>query len=52
LIAAQTQSDAPLLWYLALISGIISGLGYLLVGLVARLVTPWTTGADVPVGVR
>jgi Binding-protein-dependent transport system inner membrane component len=39
LIAAQTQSDAPLLWYLALISGIISGLGYLLVGLVARLVT-------------
>jgi ABC-type nitrate/sulfonate/bicarbonate transport system permease component len=52
LIAAQTQSDAPLLWYLALISGIISGLGYLLVGLVARLVTPWTTGAEVPVGLR
>ena len=52
LIAAQTQSDAPQLWYLALISGIISGLGYLLVGLVARLVTPWTTGADVPAGAR
>jgi ABC-type nitrate/sulfonate/bicarbonate transport system permease component len=52
LIAAQTQSDAPLLWYLALVSGLISGLGYLLVGLVARAVTPWTTGADVPVGVR
>ena len=27
LIAAQTQSDAPLLWYLALVSGAISGLG-------------------------
>lgn len=48
LIAAQTQSDAPLLWYLALVSGAISGLGYLLVGLVARLVAPWTTGAAVP----
>ncbi|GAA3243787.1 ABC transporter permease [Pseudonocardia petroleophila] len=43
LIAAQTQSDAPLLWYLALVSGLISGIGYLLVGLVARVVTPWTS---------
>jgi hypothetical protein len=25
LIAAQTQSDAPQLWYLALVSGLISG---------------------------
>lgn len=48
LIAAQTQADAPLLWYLALVSGAISGLGYLLIGLVARLVAPWTTGAAVP----
>lgn len=44
LIAAQSQSDAPQLWYLALVSGLIAGAGYLLVGLVARLVTPWTTG--------
>jgi ABC-type nitrate/sulfonate/bicarbonate transport system permease component len=51
-IAAQTQSDAPQLWYLALVSGIISGLGYVVVGLVARLVTPWTTGSDVPAGGR
>ena len=48
LIAAQTQSDAPQLWYLALVSGAIAGAGYLLVGLVARIVTPWTTGADAP----
>jgi ABC-type nitrate/sulfonate/bicarbonate transport system permease component len=53
LIAAQTQSDAPLLWYLALVSGAISGVGYLAVGLVARLVAPWTTsGAATPVGLR
>lgn len=44
LIAAQTQGDAPVLWYLALVSGAISGVGYLLVGVVARLVAPWTTG--------
>lgn len=42
LIAAQTQSDAPQLWYLALVSGAISGLAYLLVGLVERLVVPGT----------
>ncbi|MEU7815903.1 ABC transporter permease subunit [Pseudonocardia sp. NPDC049154] len=50
IIAAQSQSDAPQLWYLALVSGIISGLGFVVVGLVAKLVTPWTTGADVPAG--
>lgn len=52
LIAAQTQSDAPQLWYLALVSGLISGLGYLAVGLVARVVAPWTTGAEAPAGAR
>lgn len=45
LIAAQTQSDAPQLWYLALVSGAISGIGYLAVGLVARVVAPWTGDA-------
>ena len=45
-------SDAPQLWYLALVSGLISGLGYLAVGVVARIMAPWTTGADTPVGVR
>ena len=46
LIAAQSQSDAPQLWYLALVCGAIAGLGYVLVGVVARFVTPWTTGSD------
>jgi ABC-type nitrate/sulfonate/bicarbonate transport system permease component len=52
LIAAQTQSDAPQLWYLALVSGLISGVGYLAVGVVARIVAPWTTGTETPAGVR
>ena len=52
LIAAQTQSDAPQLWYLALVGGLISGLGYLAVGVVAQVVAPWTTGTDTPAGVR
>jgi ABC-type nitrate/sulfonate/bicarbonate transport system permease component len=50
LIAAQTQADAPVLWYLALVSGAISAVGYLAVGLVARVVAPWTT--DAPAGLR
>ncbi|GAA1381493.1 ABC transporter permease [Pseudonocardia kongjuensis] len=52
LIAAQTQADAPLLWYLALVSGLFSGVAYLLVGLVARVVTPWSSGTDVMAGAR
>ena len=53
LIAAQTQSDAPQLWYLALVSGLISGLG-LPAGRAwsPGSCTPWTTGADTPAGVR
>jgi ABC-type nitrate/sulfonate/bicarbonate transport system permease component len=46
LIAAQTNADAPQLWYLALVSGGAAGLAYALIGLVARLVTPWSSGSD------
>lgn len=52
LIAAQTQSDAPQLWYLALVSGLISGLGYLLVGLAARFAVPETGDASTSGGGR
>jgi ABC-type nitrate/sulfonate/bicarbonate transport system permease component len=45
LIAAQSNADGPLLWYLALISGAVAGLGYFLIGLVGRLVTPWSSGS-------
>jgi ABC-type nitrate/sulfonate/bicarbonate transport system permease component len=45
LIAAQSNSDAPQLWYLALVSGGVAGLAYALIGLVGRFVTPWSAGA-------
>lgn len=45
LIAAQSSADAPRLWYLALVSGGVAGIGYALVGLVSRLVTPWSSGS-------
>ena len=45
LIAAQTNSDAPRLWYLALVSGAAAGLAYAVVGLVSRAVTPWSSGS-------
>ena len=46
LISAQTNADAPQLWYLALVSGAVAGLAYALIGLVARLVTPWSSGTE------
>ena len=45
LIAAQTNSDAPRLWYLALVSGGVAGLAYAVIGAIARLVTPWSSGS-------
>ena len=46
LIAAQSNSDAPQLWYLALVSGAVAGLAYALIGLLGRFVTPWSSGAS------
>jgi len=46
LIAAQSNSDAPQLWFLALVSGGVAGLAYALIGLVGRLVTPWSSRPD------
>ena len=45
LIAAQSSADAPRLWYLALVSGGVAGVGYALVGLISRVVTPWSSGS-------
>jgi ABC-type nitrate/sulfonate/bicarbonate transport system permease component len=42
LIAAQSNGDGPRLWYLGLVCGVVSGAAYLVVGLVARIVTPWS----------
>ena len=46
LIAAQSSADAPQLWYLALVSGVAAGLAYAVIGLVARVVTPWSAGTE------
>ncbi|WP_336633364.1 MULTISPECIES: ABC transporter permease [unclassified Microbacterium] len=45
MIAAQQALDAPRVWGLALVSGAVALIGYALLGLVARLVAPWSTGA-------
>jgi ABC-type nitrate/sulfonate/bicarbonate transport system permease component len=42
--SSQAVGDVPTLWFLALISGGVAGLAYFLVGLVAKVVTPWTDG--------
>jgi len=44
--AAQTNLQYAQLWALALLSGAIAGLGYLLVGLLARLVAPWSATGE------
>ena len=44
LIAAQSSSDGVRLWYLALVCGAVAGLAYFLIGMVSRVVTPWSSG--------
>jgi ABC-type nitrate/sulfonate/bicarbonate transport system permease component len=44
LMISQQQFQVPRTWGLALAAGLIAGLGYAAVALVARLVTPWSTG--------
>ncbi|WP_432522678.1 ABC transporter permease [Kineococcus sp. SYSU DK006] len=46
IIAAQTNLRYAQIWGLALLSGAIAGLGYLLVGLVAKLITPWSSTGE------
>lgn len=45
MIAAQQALNAPLVWGLAFVSGAVALAGYGLLGLVARLVAPWSKGA-------
>jgi ABC-type nitrate/sulfonate/bicarbonate transport system permease component len=44
MILAQQNSNAPLVWALALASGAVALLGFVLVGLVARAIAPWSKG--------
>ncbi|MBA8817579.1 ABC-type nitrate/sulfonate/bicarbonate transport system permease component [Microbacterium halimionae] len=45
MILAQQNSDAPLVWGLALASGAVALAGYGLVGLIARVIAPWSRGS-------
>ncbi|MEW1959442.1 ABC transporter permease subunit [Kineococcus sp. NPDC059986] len=46
IVSAQTNLQYAQIWGLALLSGAVAGAGYLLIGLLARLLTPWSsTGA-------
>jgi ABC-type nitrate/sulfonate/bicarbonate transport system permease component len=44
LISAQSHLQSDVLWWIALTSGAVAGFGYLVVAVVARLVTPWSSG--------
>lgn len=44
MILAQQNSNAPLVWALALASGAVALLGFMLLGLVARGIAPWSKG--------
>lgn len=44
MILAQQASDAPLVWALALASGAVAVIGFALLGLVARVIAPWSKG--------
>lgn len=44
LLAAQASANSVSLWTLALISGGVAGLAYWLIGLVGRLISPWSSG--------
>lgn len=45
MILAQQNSDAPLVWALALASGAVALTGFALVGWIARVIAPWSKGA-------
>ncbi|MER6942896.1 ABC transporter permease subunit [Nonomuraea sp. NPDC000554] len=47
LMISQQQFQVSRTWGLALVAGLIAGLGYALVAVVARVVTPWSSGRSV-----
>jgi ABC-type nitrate/sulfonate/bicarbonate transport system permease component len=45
MVNAQQSLEVARVWALALVSGAIAGGAYALVGLVSRVVTPWSKGS-------
>ncbi len=46
LTVAQQQYEVPRTWALAFVTGGLAGLGFALFALIARFVTPWSTGTN------
>ena len=44
MLAAGNAANVERVWSLALVAGLLAGIGYLIFALIARLATPWTTG--------
>ncbi len=44
LVAAQVTLNSPRVWGLFLLCALVSIVGYAIVGLIARLIAPWSTG--------
>jgi ABC-type nitrate/sulfonate/bicarbonate transport system permease component len=44
LVAAQVTLNSPRVWGLFLLCALVSIIGYTIVGLIGRLVAPWSTG--------
>ena len=44
MVIAQQQLNAPQVWAIALLSGLVAMLGYVLVGFIARAIAPWSKG--------
>lgn len=46
IIAAQTNLKYAQIWGLAILCGLIAGLAYVVIGLVAKLLTPWSSTGE------
>jgi len=46
LVNAQQTLQAPRAWGIALVTGVCSGLGFVVVAIISRFVTPWTNGTS------
>jgi ABC-type nitrate/sulfonate/bicarbonate transport system permease component len=44
MLAAGNAANVERVWSLALVAGLLAGVGYLLFAMVSRFATPWTTG--------
>ena len=46
LISAQSNNNSDQLWALALVCGGVAGAAYFVIGLIGRLLSPWSEGTE------